>query len=152
MALIALTSSDRGQTIHFMNIENIVQNEDSIDFIILDRLKTTKKIHKPKVIKCISSDIDGLNVKNYVSAYMERTLPLSLEMVEQNHVKPTQLFLSWATKQPVTRPTLTRWLKTCLKMAGINTDQFSGHSFRGAGLSCAYNNGASLSQIVSHGD
>lgn len=151
LALIALTSSDRGQTISFMNIVDVSFNEDSIDFIIFNRLKNTRRTHKPKIISCVSSDIDSLNVKNYVTEYMDRTLPLRLELLEKGFSESNSLFLSWATKRPVTKQTLTRWLKMALQSAGIDCKQFGAHSYRGASVSHAYNHGASLAQIVSHG-
>ena len=114
LALIALTSSDRGQTLHLMDVEKYTITEKGIDFVIYDRLKHTRKTLKPKVITCVTSDIDSLNVSDYVSAYMERTKPLRLEIVQKGDESPTQLFLSWA------------------------------HSYRGAGLSHAYNHGASI--------
>ena len=144
VALIALTCSDRGQTMHLMNIENATISPNSISFVIFDPLKHTKKVVRPKVIKCLSSDIPELNVCDYVTAYMNRTITIRASHVAEGKEKPTQLFLSWATKGPITRQTLSRWLKITLKNAGIDVSQFSGHSFRGAGLSSAYSHGASL--------
>lgn len=151
LALVALTSSDRGQTIHAMNIENTALNDDGIQFVIFDRLKHTRRVHKPKIIKCISSDIPSLNVSDYVTSYMNKTFSLRAKYVAEGNEKPSQLFLSWATKRPVTKQTLSRWLRMTLKDAGIDSEQFGGHSYRGAGLSYAANQGASLSQIVSTG-
>lgn len=151
LALIALTSSDRGQTIHAMNIEQTVLTDGGIQFIIFDRLKHTRRVHKPKTIKCISSEIPSLNVCDYVTTYMNKTFSLRAKHVAEGNEKPNQLFLSWATKKPVSKQTLSRWLKMTLKEAGIDSEQFGGHSYRGAGLSYAANHGASLSQIVSTG-
>lgn len=151
LALVALTSSDRGQTIHLMDIENTALSEDGIQFVIFDRLKTTRRVIKPKVINCHSCDIPSLNVCDYVMNYMNRTLNIRSQCVKNGKPKPTQLFLSWASKSAVTRQTLARWLRTVLKLAGIDSDQFSGHSYRGASLSNAYKNGANITQIVSAG-
>lgn len=151
LALIALTSSDRGQTIHAMNIENTALEEDGVSFVIFSKLKHTRKILKPKIIKCISSDIESLNVCSYVLTYMNRTLAIRSKHVAEGREKPTQLFLSWTTKKPVTKQTLSRWLKLSLSLAGIDTQQFSGHSYRGAGLSNAANQGASIPQIINAG-
>lgn len=151
LALIALTSSDRGQTIHSMDIENTTLEEDGVSFVIFNKLKHTKKVLKPKVVKCVTSEIPSLDVCSYVLTYMNRTLAIRSKLVADGNPKPTKLFLSWATKKPVTKQTLSRWLKISLQDAGIDTQQFSGHSFRGAGLSNAANSGASIPQIVSAG-
>ena len=137
LALIALTSSDRGQTIHLMDVENTALSDGNVQFVIFDRLKHTRRVLKPKVVNCITSDIDSLNVSNYVVSYMNCTLSLRAKAVKEGKEKPTKLFLSWATKMPVTKQTLARWLKYTLKLAGIDDSQYSSHSYRGAGLSNA---------------
>lgn len=151
LALIALSSSDRGQTIHAMDIEQTAKTNDGIEFVIFGRLKHTRRVQKPKVIKCLSTDIPSLNVCDYVTAYMNKTFTIRAQQVAKGKEKPKQLFLSWATKMPVTKQTLARWLRMTLKEAGIDSDQYSAHSYRGAGLSHAANQGASMSQIVSSG-
>ena len=52
----------------------------------------------------------------------------------------------------MTKFSLTRWLKTVLSLSGIDTKVFSAHSYRGASLSSAYNNGVSLDAILKAGD
>lgn len=151
LALVALTSSDRGQTIQLMDIENCSISENKISFVIFNKLKHTRKVLKPKVIVCPSSDNPSLNVCAYVKEYMARTLPYrNLDMSDDKN-RFTRLFISWRTKKPVTRQTLARWLKCSLSQAGINTEQFSAHSFRGASLSTAYKSGANINQIIEAG-
>lgn len=151
LALIALTSCDRGQTIHLMDIEKTTISNSGINFVIFEQLKHTRRVSKPKVIQCLCTDTPSLNVCDYVTNYMNRTLAIRSSHVSQGREKPTQLFLSWATKRPVTRQTLARWLKTTLRDAGIDTSEFTGHSYRGAGLSNAYNHGANIKQIITAG-
>lgn len=152
LALIALSASDRGQTIHALNIENTHVDKEAISFVIFDTLKTTKRKRKPKIVKCIATPNPALNVCNYVLSYMNRTLAIRAAHVSRGRPKPTQLFLSWKTKGPVTKRTLSRWLTTVLGMATIDTSQFQAHSYRGAGLSAAFERGATLQQIVAAGD
>lgn len=151
LALVALTSSDRGQTIHQMRVDQFTRTDNGLDFVIFNRLKTTRKILKPKVVSCITSDIPSLNLLNYVTEYIQRTHPYREECAKEGDEFPNQLFLSWFTKRPVTRQTLTRWLRNCLEKSGIDSSQFTAHSFRGAGLSAAYAHGASIESIVKHG-
>ena len=54
------------------------------------------------------------------------------------------IFLSWATKKPVTKLSLARWFKTVLSLSGIDTKDFSAHSYKSASLSSAYNKGVPL--------
>jgi hypothetical protein len=151
-ALLALTTSDRGQTIHLLNIENTAISDNGISFVIFDKLKTTRRVLKPKVVECTNSEIPSLNVAEYLTAYLNKTFTLRAAQVRQGNPKPTQLFLSWATKKPVTRQTIARWLTTTLRLAGIDTTQFTAHSYRGAGLSAAHSRGASIDKIVASGN
>lgn len=152
LSLVALTSSDRGQTLKLMDMENIIKTDDSISFVIFDRLKHTRRVLKPKTITCVSSDVPGLNVMEYVSVYLERTKSIRESHIAEGRPKPTKLFLSWLTKREVTAQTLSRWLKTSLDQAGIDTKQFTAHSIRGAGLSAAFNKGgANIQQIINAG-
>ena len=48
LSLIALTSSDRAQTIHAMKVNSYVENNDNITFVIFDRLKHSRRVQKPR--------------------------------------------------------------------------------------------------------
>ena len=145
LALVALSSSDRGQTIHKMDINKMHLGENSLTFVISNRLKNTRRVLKPKIIKCPATPDPALSVIAHVKHYMEVTSSF-------RRPEDSQLFLSWATKKPVSCPTLARWLKSVLQAAGIDTGVFSAHSYRGASLSSAYAKGVSLTEIVRAGD
>ena len=104
LALVALTSSDRGQSLQLMNIDNYYENpEGGLSFVIFDILEHTRRVLKPKVINCISSDSPALDVGNYVRAYIEATDSIREKHLSEGRQKPTQLFISWLTKAPSTR-------------------------------------------------
>ena len=148
VALIALSSSDRGQTLHAININHTEIHEDYINFIIRTRTKTTRRILKPIIVKCICTQGEELNVAKYVTKYLEVT-----EQYRRGSQPPKdQLFLSWKTHCPVSRQTIARWLTLVLNLSGIDTSKFTAHSFRGAGLSKAFSKGASLSSIMAAGN
>ena len=71
--LIALSSSDRGQTLHLASLENMSISEDKVEFIIRQRTKTTRKFSKPPIITCVSCEKQLLNVAFYVKMYIEET-------------------------------------------------------------------------------
>ena len=147
IALLALSSSDRGQTLHLLNLNNMEIGRDSIKFVILDKLKTTRKVIKPKIVTCLSSEIEELCLKSYISAYIKRT---SEFRGENDKIKP--LFISWATKRPVSKQTIARWLTEALKLSGIDTTKYKSHSYRGSGLSAAQDRGASIQDIIKQGN
>ena len=141
---MALSSSDRGQTIHMASVKDMIVSHDKVEFIIRERTKSTRKYLKPIVISCVCSSVDSLNISNYVTVYIEKT--------KEFRKDEKSLFLSWATKRPVVKQTIARWLVQVLKSAGIDTTIFKAHSFRGAGLSHAYQKGASIQEIVKAGN
>ena len=77
LALIALTSSDRGLSLLLMNIDHKHKHDNGITFVIFNRLKHTRKVHKPKEILCVRSDIKELDVSAYVQTYLEKNRELS---------------------------------------------------------------------------
>ena len=69
--------------------------------------------------------------------------------VTENIKKGNQLWLSWIKPhEPVGRQTISRWLKQTLKLGGIDTSQFSGHSTRIAATSKAHAKSVGLSIIL----
>ena len=52
--LIALTSSDRAQTIHALRVDRVASTPQGLEFVVFDILKTTKRGRPAKVIKCVS--------------------------------------------------------------------------------------------------
>ena len=54
--------------------------------------------------------------------------------------------------QPVSSSTITRWLKTMLSKAGINTDTFKAHSVRSASVTAAANAGITTNDILKAAD
>jgi len=152
LALIALSSSDRGQTLHALNIENTHLTAEGVEFVIFTPLKTTHIRRKPKVVKCLSTQQDELNVAAYTLSYMNRTIPMRAACVKRGIPKPTNLFLSWKTKLPASRQSILRWLKLILKISNVTSENYSGHSFRGSGLSYAFHSGASIHQILEAGN
>jgi len=63
------------------------------------------------------------------------------------------LFLSWIGKHDsVSGSTIARWLKTCLTEAGIDTDTYKAHSFRGASNSTALSAGVTTADILKAAD
>lgn len=145
VALIALTSSDRGQTIHLAKINRMHIDEKYVEFYITERIKTTGRILSPTTIRCVSSLEESKDVAKYVLHYMEKTLPYRDETSQQ-------LFISHTTYKPVCRNTIARWLKKVLHLAGIDTSIFKAHSYRGASLSHAFNKGAPIEDITKAGN
>ena len=150
--LIALTSSDRAQTIHALRVDRVSSTPEGLEFVIFDILKTTRRGHPAKVVKCVSWDAEELDVAYYVQKYMDITIATRWRAFNKGLGKPTQLFLSHKTGLPVAKSTISRWLKEVMQMAGIDTSSFLPGSTRGSSISAAARRGASFSQILGAGD
>ena len=150
--LIALSSSDRAQTIQSMRVHQCVRTARGVEFPIFSKLKTSRHLRRPRVVICPRWSDPSLDVERCVTEYMTRTLTLRCRAVRQGKPKPSQLLLSHKTGMPVARNTISRWLTEVMSMAGIDTSYFKGHSTRGASVSKAKSRGANPSQIVLQGD
>ena len=56
-----------------MNIKKIHIADAGISFIVTNKLKTTNRILKPKLVKCANSSNPTLDVRAYVKSYMFET-------------------------------------------------------------------------------
>lgn len=135
-----------------MDIEHTEISQDAISFIISKNLKTTRFTKSMKIISCPTTKEPSLNLSDYIIFYMNKTIPYRAAAVERGEPKPTQLLLSYKTKAPVAKQTISRWMREILKMADIDTSHYGPHSFRGAGLSAAKLKGASTEQLIKAGD
>ena len=152
VALVALTSSDRAQTLHALRVDRVAVTPQGLEFVVFEVLKTSKRGKPAKVVKCVSWDKVELDVAFYMQKYIDRTLFLRYRSVRKGLGKPVQLFLSHKSGLPVAKATISRWLKEVLRLSGIDTSVFGGHSTRGASTSCLARRGASMVQILSAGD
>ena len=152
VTLIALTSSDRAQTLHALSVEHVHVSASGIEFVVPEILKTSRRGRPARVISCVSWDDERLNVCDYVIAYMNRTFSLRLRSVRKGLGKPSQLFLSHRTGRPVLRNTISRWIREVLALAGIDMESFGPGSTRGASASAARRMGATSEQIMKAGD
>ena len=77
--LIALSSSDRAQTIHSMRSDRCVCTARGVEFPIFSRLKTSRHLRRPKVFICPRWSNLSLDVEICVTTYKDRTLNFRLK-------------------------------------------------------------------------
>ena len=129
--LVMLTSGQRCQTIHALNIKQCEIKSNNITFNVTKMLKHNNIKNRLNVISFDAfSDNKRICVVTYLKEYMKRTKPFRKENNDQ-------LFLSWKNHKPISKDTLSRYIKTGLQMAGINTDIYKAHSTRAASTSAA---------------
>ena len=106
--LIALSSSDRAQTLQLMEHDKWHTTGRGVEFPIFSKTKTSRHRRKPRVVICPRWSDPSLDVDRCVTTYMTRTLVFRWRAVKKGLPKPKQLFLSHRTGLPVARNTISR--------------------------------------------
>ena len=140
--LLALTTSQRVQTLQVLNISNMTMRVNECVFVIDSVLKTTKPGKHLTNIR-IQALLDNRNLcpLEHLKQYLDKT-----STIRGLH---TQLLLSYQKPhRPVSTDTIARWIKLVLTEAGIDTTVFSAHSTRAASTSAAHSKGISIDKIL----
>ena len=118
------------------------QTETTCTFVITQNVKQSRPGTKQPVIKLEPYPIDErLCVVTLLKEYLSRTESLG--------GKHFQLFMSYFKPlSPVFRDTISRWVKTIMKEAGIDTAKFKPHSIHAASTSAAQRNAVPLENIL----
>lgn len=135
--LIAILSGQRCQTIHALSIEgNCMSLEDDKCTFFVDKLLKHSRpgMHlKPIELRAYSPD-PNLCVVLCLKAYLKITAD-----IRQNE---TALFLTYQKPhKAASKDTISRWIKTTLTLAGIDTNIYGAHSTRSASTSAAARQG-----------
>lgn len=142
VALLALTSGQRAQTLANVMISNMKWGNE-LQIIFTAVLKTTKPNNPNPIVTLPKNDNKKICVYEALRAYVNRT-----SVLRGSH---DNLFLG-ITKphKPVTSQTIGKWLISVLNLAGIDTSNYQGHSFRHASSSKVASRGVSVDNILKH--
>ncbi|XP_033758533.1 uncharacterized protein LOC117340863 [Pecten maximus] len=139
--LLALLTGQRAQSLHLLDLRNITIDAESVKIRFGDKLKHTRPGHHQQEIVLNSFSTPELCIVNVLTRYLAQT--------EQLRVGATQLLISYQKPyKPVTRATISRWIKTVLSQAGIDMTIFTPHSTRSASTSAALRTAVPLSTIL----
>ena len=140
--LLLLVTGQRGQSIHLLNLDGMSMSSQSCSFELLDHIKTSKPNKRDSSIDIESYQPDNtLCPLLTLKEYLKKTQPL----------RDTERKLFISIIQPhkgVSRDTISRWTKSGLKSAGIDTSQFTAHSTRAASSSKAKERDVPLDVIL----
>lgn len=142
VALLALATGHRIQTLYLIDIRNIRQmNGNHLEIKIPDRIKTSGPNRKQPVLRLPFFVQDrSVCVATALLSYLSRTQDLRGSIV--------RLFISFRKPyKAVSTQTLSRWLKTVLSQSGINIEDFTAYSTRHAATSAAKRHGVSMDII-----
>ena len=132
VTLMSLLSAQRGQTIQYLSLEDMVVSETSVTFVVSKLLKQSKGGQKPTVVEFVAyPDNPNICVVTTLKAYIARTSALRGDA--------PQLFVSYFKLfKPVSRDTISRWVKTVLQKSGTDVNFCKPHSTRAAATSKAF--------------
>lgn len=139
--LLALSSMQRVQTLHVINVENIEFTNDFV-FIPIYKLLKQSRAKNYKFVVTLKPYYENRATcpVHTLREYVDRTKPLR---------KCSQLFISFSRPHlPVSKSTLSRWIKTVMEEAGIDASIFKTHSTRAASSSSARDNNVNIDDIM----
>lgn len=142
LVLLLLATGQRLQTISLISLDNIRENDNGLKVFITALIKTSgPKRPQPCLDLPFFKENLNLCVASLLKEYLKRTSSLRKD-------NSSALFISFKKPfSPVSKQTLSRWVKEVLQDAGIDTSIFHPHSVRHASTSKAFSRGASMDAI-----
>ena len=140
--LLALVTAQRAQTLHLLSLDNLRLNENSATFYVPDLLKQSRPGSHGLSLKFRAFSPDSrLCVVHYLRSYIRRTKLLRND--------ERRLFISYTKPHcVVSSQTISRWIKTLLSAAGIDTSIYKPHSTRSAATSAASRANVPIAHIL----
>ncbi len=129
--LLALVTGQRMQTLHALNLSHCSIDKGSVKFHIQSLMKHSRPSNKTSNEIVINSFNTNKRICPVfcLKHYIQRT-----KLLRQDN----QLFVNcFKPHKPISKDTLSRWVKLTLTKAGINTTVYKAHSTRSASTSAA---------------
>ena len=140
--LVSLVTAQRRQSLHMLDINFMSQTSDALEFVLSEHIKQSRPGYEPPslILKPFAQDL-RLCVFEHMKAYLTQT--------ERLRGSATKLFISFSKPfKPVSRDTISRWIRTVMKDAGINVSVFKPHSTRAAAISKAKAGAVPIQEIL----
>lgn len=146
LVLFLLVTGQRTQVIQYVNITDMKISKNAYQFYLRPQeLKQGRPNYIPEALELRKYPSNKkLCVYHYLTVYLERTLDI------RGAEKSLFLTLSDPHKKP-TQDTVSRWVKTVLRHAGIDTKAYSAGSVRSASASKAKRAGVPVDSILTKG-
>ena len=140
--LILLVSSQRGQSIHYLDLQHLTIEEDNYSFDVAEHIKTSTPRNPHTRIDIAASEPDStICPSTCLKAYLKKTKAL--------RKNETKLFISYVRPhKTVSGDTVSRWTKETLRLCGIDTKVFTAHSTTSACVSKANEKNVPVHEIM----
>jgi site-specific recombinase XerD len=139
VSLLAIVTAQRVQSINLIKLSNMLIEGNRLLIKIPDIIKTSRPGGIQPLFVFPPYHESKLCLKSVILTYIKYTM---------NVRKDDELLLG--LEQPyskISNQTVSRWLKKCLMLAGIDSEIFKGHSYRHASTSKAFNQGCNIDVI-----
>ena len=124
--LMALLSAQRAQTLHLLKMKYMSKSRNAFVFLIVDVVKQGRPGYKPPVMEFKAFPPDRrLCIYTVMKEYLlRRKYKLCTEV--------NLLVSHYGKHKAVCTATISRWIRTVMSRAGVDTDMFKAHSTRAA--------------------
>ena len=141
--LIALTSTQRIETLHKLKITDLKLTDNAACFYVKELVKQSRPGHVGTTVKLSAYPPDRrLCVVKCLQHYLNRTK--NLRKPEESH-----LFISFRRPYArVSKDTISRWIRTVMELAGVDTTTYKPHSTRAASTSALETSSVPISDIL----
>jgi hypothetical protein len=129
--LIAIISAQRAQTLHLLEVVNMVKRSTAFIFSIVETVKQSRPGSRLPVLELKAFPSDRrLCVYTVLKEYLfrRRVKVFKVDKLLISYQKP---------HRPIGVSTISRWIRTVMQRAGIDTSVFKAHSTRAAATSKA---------------
>ena len=149
--LLAITSAHRGAELQQLKVSLMNLHEDFVDFSFSGKHKTSKQGKKNITSKFhVFTEDQRVCPVSCLRYYLDRS---KIWRYQGDNLIQEQLFLSYIKPhKAVSKPSIARWIKEFLGMAGINIEVYKAHSTRSAATSKAESLGLRIEDIVVQGN
>jgi hypothetical protein len=140
--LLSLLSGQRCQTIHLLTVDNMIHVADKCTFHVREKVKQTRVGAHVKPLEFLKYSLEPqLCAVTHLLEYVKRTACTRNDRKQLllSHVKPYG---------PVSKDTISRWIKSVLSSAGLDVTKFKSHSVRAASTSFLALNNCNIKDIM----
>jgi integrase len=143
LMLLALTTGQRGQSLHLLDLTNIRKGKSAFTVVITDPVKQSRPGVSAPVLRLVAYPPDRrLCVYTTMVEYLERTSKF-------DHNMEAKLFVSYIKPhKAISKDTVSRWIKTVLIRSGVDVSVFKPHSVRAAAVSAAKSQAVPVNDIL----
>ena len=142
VALLALLSGQRCQTLHSLSVASMKLTDSKCVFFVDSLVKQSKRGNHVAPLEFLAYPVNkSLCIVDTIQEYLARTKSIRGD--------EDKLLLSYMKPHKhISKDTLARWLKDVLQRAGVDTQQYGAHSTRSASTTAAFVRGVPVDTLM----